>query len=44
VRAQLQRLKNAERTVVDLTTGMSVEAKRQIDELQVSEGGAHTQA
>ncbi|KAL6758104.1 hypothetical protein V8C86DRAFT_2603588 [Haematococcus lacustris] len=33
-RAELQKFKNAERTVVDLTTGMSVEAKRQIEELQ----------
>jgi DNA repair exonuclease SbcCD ATPase subunit len=33
-RAALQKFKNAERTVMDLTTGMSVEAKRQIDELQ----------
>ncbi len=33
-RTALARLRNAERTVVDLTTGMSVEAKRQIEELQ----------
>ncbi|GAX75484.1 hypothetical protein CEUSTIGMA_g2927.t1 [Chlamydomonas eustigma] len=33
-RDTLSRFKNAERTVVDLTTGMSIEAKRQIEELQ----------
>lgn len=33
-RAALQKFKNTERTVMDLTTGMSVEAKRQIEELQ----------
>ena len=33
-RSQLQKRINTERTVVDLTTGMSVEAKRQIEELQ----------
>ena len=33
-REALTRFRSAERTVVDLTTGMSVEAKRQIEELQ----------
>ncbi len=33
-RSQLQKYKNAERSVLDLTTGMSVEAKRRVDELQ----------
>ena len=33
-RDALARMRSAERTVVDLTTGMSVEARRQIEELQ----------
>ena len=33
-REALARMRSAERTVVDLTTGMSVEARRQIEELQ----------
>ncbi|GIL72907.1 hypothetical protein Vretifemale_3051 [Volvox reticuliferus] len=34
VREELQKFKNAREAVVDLTTGMSIEAKRQIEELQ----------
>ncbi|GIL43063.1 hypothetical protein Vafri_829 [Volvox africanus] len=34
VREELQKFKNAREAVVDLTTGMSIEAKRQIAELQ----------
>ncbi|KAG2443036.1 hypothetical protein HYH02_009451 [Chlamydomonas schloesseri] len=33
-RDELQKFKNAKEAVVDLTTGMSIEAKRQIEELQ----------
>ncbi|KAG2499296.1 hypothetical protein HYH03_002874 [Edaphochlamys debaryana] len=34
VQEELQKFKNARDTVVDLTTGMSIEAKKQIEELQ----------
>ncbi|KXZ56705.1 hypothetical protein GPECTOR_1g635 [Gonium pectorale] len=34
VREELQKFKDAREAVVDLTTGMSIEAKRQIEELQ----------